>query len=72
MPHPHQIFRREALRVDQRAVTRSLALEPLEARRLLAVFNVNDVAGLTAALSTADNNASALRTRSICRPAPTH
>ena len=50
MPHPHQIFRREGLRVDQRTVTHSLALEPLEARRLLAVFNVNDVAGLTAAL----------------------
>jgi hypothetical protein len=59
MTHPHRYSRREGLRVDQRIATRALTLEPLEARRLLAVFNVNDVAGLTAAVSAANNNASA-------------
>ncbi|HVU89306.1 MAG TPA: dockerin type I domain-containing protein [Pirellulales bacterium] len=62
MSHPHPSCRREGLRVDRRTATRSLALEPLEARRLLAVFNVNDVAGLTAAVSTANHNGDATNT----------
>ncbi|HEY4308398.1 MAG TPA: hypothetical protein VGN12_03000 [Pirellulales bacterium] len=61
MPLPQRIRRFISRRLDRRRhdrcdTTSRLHFEPLEARRLLAVFNASDVAGLLAAVNAANTN----------------